>query len=216
MSLIIGFQIKIPHRPPKNANEITLGHPDPEDQLRDGTVPYVRELDKRLQKSYEKVRVELQKSAKRQKARHDEKVGRKTFELGDWVWLKNPSRKKGLNQKLRNPYEPYPYRIIEKVSDVIVRLQKDTRRPHRVVHVNHLLKMMRPPTEIEWERLHSTTDSEDTPENPGVIGESNPSLSESDEEEGTEDVSHGEATNPLKRTKGGRTINQPSRFKDYV
>ena len=64
--------------------------------------------------------------------------------------------------KIKNAFEPHPYKVVGKVSDVIVCIKKDHKAKPRVIHINHLLRMCREARDIEEARLiGSEEESED-------------------------------------------------------
>ena len=62
-----------------------------------------------------------------------------SFGSGDLVWLHNPQRKKGISPKLRRPWEG-PYVIVERLNDVVYRIQRGSRKKLKVVHRDRLWK----------------------------------------------------------------------------
>ncbi|VDI60051.1 Hypothetical predicted protein, partial [Mytilus galloprovincialis] len=67
------------------------------------------------------------------KRNYDVGTKMQTFDAGDPVWLHNPRRVKGLCPKLQNNWEG-PYIIVNKLNDVIYRIQKGTKDKPKVVH----------------------------------------------------------------------------------
>ena len=67
---------------------------------------------------------------------HDRNIQLNPFTEGDLVWLYNPSYK-GKGAKLQCHWEG-PYRVEQKISDVIYRVKKTRRSKTKIVHHNHL------------------------------------------------------------------------------
>ena len=73
-----------------------------------------------------------------QKELYDQKVHRKPFSTGDWVWLYSPVVGKGGSHKLHCPWKG-PYTVIKKISDVTYRIKNlQIRKDRQVVHFNRL------------------------------------------------------------------------------
>ena len=60
-----------------------------------------------------------------------------TLEKGKLVWLHNPSRKKGLSPKLQRRWEG-PYQIVNKLSEIVYRLQRKPGGGKKDVHFDRL------------------------------------------------------------------------------
>ena len=61
----------------------------------------------------------------------------KNYNLGDAVYLYNPSRKKGVSPKLQSFWEG-PYLIIEKLSDLVYKIQSAPSAKTRIIHHDRL------------------------------------------------------------------------------
>jgi transposase InsO family protein len=193
--------------------ELTVPRPTDDEEQTEQWVPYVESLRERLVAAYSLVRTQLQKGVRRQKERHDGRFPNKGFAIGDWVWLKNPSRKKGVCPKIKNAFEPHPYKVVGKVSDVIVCIKKDHKAKPRVIHINHLLRMCREARDIEEARLiGSEEESEDEEiETAASSSEEISNLEVIDtveiEAEPIRDIEP-----VLKTTRGGRVVRHPARY----
>ena len=73
------------------------------------------------------------------KRKYDVNVSLHVYNPGDMVWLFSPNRKVGLCPKLQRPWDG-PYRVIEKISDLVYRIQKLGKTRTQVVHHNRLKK----------------------------------------------------------------------------
>ena len=63
------------------------------------------------------------------------------LEVGDFVWLNNPSKKIGLSPKLMTFWEEVPYEIIEKISEVTYRVRNLGNKKERIVHSDRLKRL---------------------------------------------------------------------------
>lgn len=68
---------------------------------------------------------------------YDAKAACRAFSRGDWVWLYNPPRKKGISPKLSRPWKG-PYLVIEQLNNVVYRIQQSSRSKPPVVQCNRL------------------------------------------------------------------------------
>lgn len=96
---------------------------------------YVSELIARLNKTFVTVRENLAKARERYTHQYNKKTKISSFELGDLVYLYDPSVKKGLSKKLARPWSG-PYRVIEIKGPVTYKIRKLNTR--KVVHINRL------------------------------------------------------------------------------
>lgn len=59
------------------------------------------------------------------------------FHVGVAVWLKDPVREVGLNPKLQRLWKG-PFKVIDKLNDILYRVQQSPRHRSRVVHHDKL------------------------------------------------------------------------------
>ncbi|KAJ8050273.1 hypothetical protein HOLleu_03410 [Holothuria leucospilota] len=78
----------------------------------------------------------LQKAGTKQKKFHD-RTSDQVFNKGDFVWLMNSNKKKGLSPKLRRKWIG-PGLILKRVTDVIYRVKMGPKRRPQVVHCDRL------------------------------------------------------------------------------
>ena len=98
---------------------------------------YAYQLRKRMQRAHQRARENLAESARRQKRTYDQKAEGSRFGVGDFVWLHNTARTKGLSPKLQRRWHG-PYLIVGKLSDVTYRIQQAQNGKKRVVHVDRM------------------------------------------------------------------------------
>ena len=112
-------------------------------------VPYAVELGNKLREAHELAREQLKKSHVRQKKQYDRRASRNEWEVGKAVWLFNPTKKVGLSPKLMSFWEDEPYVIVERISDVVVKIQRNQRSKPRIMHVDRL-KLVEGPVDTTW------------------------------------------------------------------
>jgi len=100
---------------------------------------YVERLRESVETVHNFARVHQQEGSLRMKRRYDMRIVASTFGSGDLVWLHNPKRKKGISPKLRRPWEG-PYVVVERLNDVVYRIQRGPRAKPKVVHRDRLWK----------------------------------------------------------------------------
>lgn len=130
-SLMLGRDLRMPV-------DISLGRP-PVDENDGMSTTYAMNLRQRLQDVHQIVRNRLHLAAGTMKKRYDSKTSQELLSPGDEVWLYNPVRKKGVCPKLTSDWEG-PYRVLDRLSDVTYRIQKDQGKK-KIVHFNRLWKI---------------------------------------------------------------------------
>ena len=83
------------------------------------------------------------------KKAYDRKSEHHQLQVGDFVWLHDPARKKGVSPKLQLRWKG-PYLVVSKLSDVTLRIQSSSRAKPIVVHVDRL-KPCHGVTQEKWE-----------------------------------------------------------------
>lgn len=103
------------------------------------TVPqYVADLRASLSAAYEGVRKEMGCKLERQKELYNKKAHGEPYNPGDLVCLHNPAVPQGRSRKLHHPWTG-PYRIVNRISDAVYRIQHvKIRRKRLVVHFDRL------------------------------------------------------------------------------
>ena len=129
--LMFGRELRVPL-------DLLTGRPreEPEDR---GYPEYVERLRESVETAHNFARVHQQEGSLRMKRRYDMRIVASTFGSGDLVWLHNPQRKKGISPKLRRPWEG-PYVVVERLNDVVYRIQQGPRKKPKVVHRDRLWK----------------------------------------------------------------------------
>ena len=99
---------------------------------------YVANLRNSLETAYEYVRSQMGHKQEQQRDRYNAKAHGKAFETGDQVWVHTPAVPRGRSKKLHRPWTG-PFRVLEKLSKSVYRLQHvRTPRKRVTVHFNRL------------------------------------------------------------------------------
>ena len=121
--------------------DVLVENPESEEGTQDD---YAYKLRSTLQDVHENARTNLKLAAAKQRQMYDRNTMSRTLNRGDWVWLQNTQRKKGLTPKLMTKWTG-PYLVIAKLSDVVYRVQYSQRSKPKVVHLNRLKEYEGPP-----------------------------------------------------------------------
>lgn len=111
--------------------------PAEEDGEAVGYDQYVEHTQAISRKAHEVARRHLRKSATHQKQSYDQKAGKSALCKGQPVWLWDPSRKRGVCPKLTSSWKG-PFVVIDKIDDLLYKIQKNPRANPKVVHLNRL------------------------------------------------------------------------------
>lgn len=98
---------------------------------------YVERVAGSLSTVLEAVKRHQARASEHQKIYFDFKAQCQYYEVGELVWLKNKARRKGVSPKLQKRFKG-PYRIVERISEVLYRIQPEGGTTNSVVHFNHL------------------------------------------------------------------------------
>lgn len=128
--MMFGRQVTLPI-------ELVFGSPTTNIDLPDCSEEYAFQLQNRIEKIHQFARENLQLSSDNMKRRYDKQSNILQLEHGDLVWLFNPKRSKGLCPKLQSKWEG-PYSIIQKLNDVIFKIQKNKNSKPKIVHHDRL------------------------------------------------------------------------------
>ena len=117
--------------------DLAIGIPETRTSVNDSEYAY--QLEKQLVSIHDIARKHIQISSDRMKTYYDRNVNFTEFNLGDCVWFHNPVRKAGVSSKFERPWKG-PYIVIEKISDILYRIQKSPGHKSKVVHHDRLKK----------------------------------------------------------------------------
>ena len=98
---------------------------------------FIMHIRENIQTSHAKAVEQLQKAVQYQERSYLNRLKPSPYELKDPVWYWRPVVKKGETPKLMT-FWTGPYFVIEKLSDVVFRIQKSAKCKSLVVHHNHL------------------------------------------------------------------------------
>jgi len=109
-----------------------LSLPRPQGEPATAETQYVLKLQQKLSQVHDFVRKHLKLSNARTRDRYDGVSVRECFVPGDPVWIYQPRLPRGLSPKFRKPWTG-PYKVLERLSDVVYRVQLSPRsRPMTV------------------------------------------------------------------------------------
>jgi endoribonuclease Dicer len=109
----------------------TEGHEDPDNQ------EIAAELVDHLHDIPQYARQNLKLASDRMKTRYDKLANSAGYQEGDMVWFYRPIRTKGKSPKLQSSWEG-PYKVVNRINDVMYRIQKNPRSRMLVVHLDRL------------------------------------------------------------------------------
>ena len=90
-----------------------------------------------MKKVHDIARASLLEAGQKQKRLYDRRVNKYIYKKGDAVWLRVYIRPKGLSKKLQLHWEG-PFKIIDKISDLTLKVQKTPKSRCKIVHFNRL------------------------------------------------------------------------------
>ena len=97
----------------------------PQEEALDSPTEYAHRLQQRMERTH-LARDTLRIESDRQKRHYDHRADRGLYDVGDAVWLHNPTRKRGISPKLQRPWEG-PYLVTTRIRDVVYRIQRTTK-----------------------------------------------------------------------------------------
>lgn len=100
---------------------------------------YWKMLQAEMNEIHQVVRQRTQLMSNKMKDRYDRAMNSEGFKEGELVLLYNPQRKKGMSPKLQTSWEG-PYKIVNRLNDVVYRIQSYTARRGKIkfVHLERL------------------------------------------------------------------------------
>ena len=98
---------------------------------------YVLDLQKRMHKVHELARASLVEAGQKQKRLYDRKISSYSYSKNDAVWLRVYVKPRGLSKKLQLRWEG-PFKVIEKISDLVFKGQRNRKARCKIVHFNRL------------------------------------------------------------------------------
>ena len=93
-----------------------------------------------MHEAWDRARVILKLSARRQKRYYDRNLHSYKVAEGDPVWYLISGKKKGVSRKLQEKWDG-PYKVLNRLSDVTLRIKKYRGKP-MVVHIDKLKPFM--------------------------------------------------------------------------
>lgn len=179
--------------------DLLLPRPQQEDAV--AITGYGKQLRGILEEVHSTVRENLQASSNDMKNRYDRRADVNGFQPGDAVWLYNPRVKRNLSPKLSRPWEG-PYKVIERLTDVVYRIQRGPRTKSRVVNRFRLWRVSGDLPVDWWE----TGDKRVT-----NVPDSTPVVDDNADNDQEEDEKYDEAPT-VYISRSGRTVRKPCRY----
>ena len=109
----------------------------PDQKHRSSDLPYLHELKEKLKEIHEIARENLEKSCDRQKRLYDHRANAHSYNVGDSVFLFDPTKKKGISPKLQSRWVG-PYLVVGKLSDLLYKIQLSPQSKIKIVHHDRL------------------------------------------------------------------------------
>ena len=106
--------------------------PPPEN--RQDECQYITDMKEHLENVHSLAREKMLKASDRQKRTYDHRANQHSYSDGDLVWLQT-KRKRSLAPKLQFGWEG-PYRVVQKLTDLVYRIQRGPQSATKVVHHN--------------------------------------------------------------------------------
>jgi transposase InsO family protein len=158
---------------------------------------WVWQLQEKLEQAHSLVREHTGESIRRQKRYHDSKLSFENFKEGDKVYVYFPVKKVGCSSKFTSFWRG-PFEIVEKISDVLYKVNCGRFESFQIIHVNRMRK-------AKSQSLMEEEDSCSLSFNDDI------SISDSQADIETNDVTEEVVTNRY-----GREIRKPKFLHDYV
>ena len=127
--MVFGREITLPV-------EAFIGLPTPHTEV--DPLSYSQRLQKSLVQCHDIARKALRKSTVYQKRHYDIKARKRSFAVGQAVWLYNPTRRVGVCSKLTCKWKG-PYVITRKLDDVTYLVKSSLKQHPKVYHIDRLL-----------------------------------------------------------------------------
>ena len=121
--------------------DLLFGEPGSESDRNVYGTQYGNDLRDRLNEVHEFARNRMRAASDAMKRKYDIKSNLKVFQVGDAVWVFDPTRKVSINPKLLRPWKG-PFKIIEKLSDILYAVRQFPRHEPRIFHHDKLKKYL--------------------------------------------------------------------------
>lgn len=120
-----------------------------QERTQPGRYDFVEALQNKILEAHAVAREQLKKSHVNQKKQYDRRAIMREWKVGAPVWLFNPTKRVGKSPKLTIFWEETPYVIVDKVNDVVMKIQKNRKSKPRIVHVDRL-KLVEGNVDTSW------------------------------------------------------------------
>ena len=126
--VMVGHEIDLP---------VDLIYPSPSTELSKSREEYILDLQNRMYKVHELARASLIEAGQKQKRLYDLKISWYSYSINDAVWLWVYVKPRGLSKKLQLHCEG-PFKVVQKISDLVFKIQKNKKASCKIVHYNRL------------------------------------------------------------------------------
>ena len=126
--MMLGREVDLP---------VDLIYPSPSSEPKMSGDEYVVNLQNCMHRVHELARASLVEAAQKQKRLYDRKFSQYTYSKDDAVWLRVYVKPRGLSKKLQLRREG-PFKIIQKISQLVFKIQKNKKASCKIVHFNRL------------------------------------------------------------------------------
>jgi hypothetical protein len=101
------------------------------------TQTYVSKLKSQLENTHSLARKHLKKKTDYQKRHYDLQAKRRSFNVGDAVWMHDSTRKRGVCSKL-SPHWKGPFVITRRIDDLVYLVKNSAKSPAKAIHIDRL------------------------------------------------------------------------------
>ena len=130
--MMLGRQIRLP-------SALALGIPETRTSICNSEYAY--QLEKQLVSIHDVARKHIQLASNRMKRYYDREVNFTEYNVADAVWFHYPVRKPGVSLKFQRPWKG-PYVVIEKINDILYKIQLSPQAKPKVFHYDRLKKYL--------------------------------------------------------------------------
>ena len=99
---------------------------------------FVEKLEQKIQECDSRVRGKMREAHEKYKKDYNKTAVHQDLTVGEYVWLFNPTKKKGRSPKLMIPWEAEPYKIVKFINPVVVQIKRRNSRNYRVVNIDKI------------------------------------------------------------------------------
>ncbi len=128
--MVLGREVNLPMT-------AVIGMPVSEPTTESSVDDYVLNLQNSLTRAHDLARQALKKQATYRKRHYDVKAKQRTLNVGQAVWLYDPSLKVGVSSKLTSKWKG-PYLVVRKIDDMMYLVKRKPTQPAKAHHIDRL------------------------------------------------------------------------------